>query len=330
MKNSFLGLELSLLGVGTYLGEPDSQTSAGYIEVIKKAQEFGINVIDTAIVYRYMQSERDIAQVLKQKPRDGFFISTKGGYVPYDAMSGMHPQEYIHKNFIKSGLVDASLNPYHSLNARFIDWCFNKSLENLGVKSIDVYFLHNPEEALSSLSRAEFLSQIRACFEYLEGKIKEGSLRFYGIATWRGLIAKESDSSHVDIFEVFKAAREVGGQDHGFRFVQLPYNVGMLDATTANSQRGKSILKACQELGLYVYTSASIFQGRVIGRLNNEFKKLMGTDSDAVASLRFVISTPGVGTALVGMSKLKHFEENVRVLEMGKLKPEEFRALMDV
>ncbi|MCS7083980.1 MAG: aldo/keto reductase, partial [Aquificaceae bacterium] len=244
--------------------------------------------------------------------------------------SGISPQEFIHRSFIKTGLIDASLSPYHSLKVGFIDWCFGKSLENLGIKTIDVYFLHNPEEGLGYLSKDEFISQIRQCFEYLESRIKEGSLRFYGIATWRGLIADSSESSHLDIFEIFDIARDVGGPDHGFRFVQFPYNVGMLDAIRTKSQRGKTILEASKQLGIYTYTSASIFQGRVLGRLSEDFKKVMGTSSDAVASLRFVISTPGVGTSLVGMSKLRHFEENVEVLKMGKLSQEEFRALMEV
>jgi len=47
---TFLELQLSELGVGTYLGELDQKTSEGYREVIKTALQRGINVVDTAIV----------------------------------------------------------------------------------------------------------------------------------------------------------------------------------------------------------------------------------------------------------------------------------------
>jgi len=65
----FSDLKLSDLGVGTYLGELDQKTSNGYKEVIRLAVREGVNVIDTAIVYRYMKSERDIGEVLGEVGR---------------------------------------------------------------------------------------------------------------------------------------------------------------------------------------------------------------------------------------------------------------------
>jgi aryl-alcohol dehydrogenase-like predicted oxidoreductase len=36
--------------------------------------------VDTAIVYRYMKSERDVGAVAKELGRENLIISTKGGY----------------------------------------------------------------------------------------------------------------------------------------------------------------------------------------------------------------------------------------------------------
>ena len=81
-RKNFLGLSISELGVGTYLGDPDQATSEGYKQVIRTAYKRGINVVDTAIVYRYMKSERDVGAVAKELGRENLIISTKGGYVP--------------------------------------------------------------------------------------------------------------------------------------------------------------------------------------------------------------------------------------------------------
>ena len=50
--NSVQNLYLSNVGIGTYLGEPDSQTDEVVTEAVKKSILSGVNVIDTAINYR--------------------------------------------------------------------------------------------------------------------------------------------------------------------------------------------------------------------------------------------------------------------------------------
>ena len=60
----FEGLHISSIGLGTYLGEHDAQTDARYREAIVRAIELGCNLIDTAINYRYQQSERTIGRAL--------------------------------------------------------------------------------------------------------------------------------------------------------------------------------------------------------------------------------------------------------------------------
>ena len=58
-------------------------------------------------------------------------------------------------------------------------------------------------------------------------------------------------------------------------------------------------------------TSASIYQGQLARNLPpiiGEF--LPGLETDAQRALQFVRSTPGVGTALVGMKQPVHVDEN--------------------
>jgi aryl-alcohol dehydrogenase-like predicted oxidoreductase len=132
-RKDFLGLSVSELGVGTYLGEFDQATSEGYKQVIRTAYKRGVNVVDTAIVYRYMKSERDVGAVAKELGRENLIISTKGGYVPYDIDLKADPKDYFYENFINTGIINLQeMTPQgHYLGAKFIEWCFNKSLENL-------------------------------------------------------------------------------------------------------------------------------------------------------------------------------------------------------
>ena len=52
-----LGLKLSSIGFGTYLGEADDATDAQYAEAISRVLARGCNVLDTAINYRHQRSE---------------------------------------------------------------------------------------------------------------------------------------------------------------------------------------------------------------------------------------------------------------------------------
>ena len=329
----FLGVELSRLGVGTYLGDPDEKTSHGYMSVIKKAIDYGINVVDTAIVYRYMKSERDIGRVLKEVGREKYVVSTKGGYIPYDVDSGTDPKDFFYENFVNTGLVKIEeMTPQgHYLGGAFIEWCFNKSLENLQTDYVDIYFLHNPEEQLNFFPRESFYKKLSECFEVLEEKVRKGRLRYYGLATWSGFRVSPSSKVHLDLSEILKIAKDVGGQDHHFRFIQLPYNLGMPEAFTLKNQkvgdRLLSTLEACSELNIYTYISASIYQGNVLGKVPQKLKDFFGSDKDVLVALSFVLHTPGVGTALVGMSKVEHLDENVKVKELPKLDRSKFLEL---
>ncbi len=66
-------LVVSSLGVGTYLGQPNDDKDAGYTAAIVAAVQAGINVIDTAINYRFQRSERNVGAALKvlQQPISG-------------------------------------------------------------------------------------------------------------------------------------------------------------------------------------------------------------------------------------------------------------------
>ena len=85
-------LKVSTLGIGTYIGEPDDFTDFDMYDAIKQSVlSGGINHIDTAPNFRYMQSEKTVGKALTTLEskygisRDQLFVTTKAGYIPEDA-----------------------------------------------------------------------------------------------------------------------------------------------------------------------------------------------------------------------------------------------------
>ncbi len=330
-KKRFLDLELSEMGIGTYLGELDEDTDNRYMRTIRKGIEKGTNVIDTAINYRYMKSERVIGKVLKEIERDRVFVATKGGYIPFDAENPEDPKTFFEETFLKTGIVDTNkMTPQgHYIGREFIDWAFHKSLENLGTDYIDLYYIHNPEEQLLFTEKEDFYNTLRECFSLLEEKVKEGKLRYYGLATWHGFRVPRGARQHLDLEEIISLATEVGGEDHHFRFIQLPYSLAMHEAFSLKNQEGgrSSTLETAGKLGIYVFTSAPLMQSQILGRVSPRLKEFFGSDSDLQIALDFVRGTPGVGTFLVGTSREEHLEANLKVVSQEPPSQEKISSL---
>ena len=89
-------LKLSSIGIGTYLGNADEATDLSYTRAIVRAVQLGVNVIDTAVNYRFQRSERSIGEALKILAnehgiaREDLFICTKGGYLLFDGAPGTY------------------------------------------------------------------------------------------------------------------------------------------------------------------------------------------------------------------------------------------------
>ncbi len=323
---NFLDLRLSEIGIGTYLGNPDEETNKNYKETIKTGIELGINVIDTAINYRDMESERVIGEILSTIDRKNVIVSTKGGYFPRDRRIKIDDlTKYLKDNFIDKNIVKPEdITPYGNiLTPTYIDWSFEKSLENLNTDYIDIYFLHNPEDQLTIVDREKFYRKIWTVFRLLEGKVAEGKLRYYGLATWNGFRVLPDNVQYLNLLDIYNIAKEVGGENHHFSFIQLPYNIAMLEAYKLKNQnylqQSLSILDLAEKLGIYTYISAPLFQKRVLKPFPDKIKSLLKVEKDVHVPLQIVRSTPRVGTVLIGMSKINHLKENIEIENYPKL-----------
>jgi aryl-alcohol dehydrogenase-like predicted oxidoreductase len=319
-----MSLVLSSLGVGTYLGDEDAATDAGYEASVGVALGEAVNVFDSAINYRGQKSERAIGRALAlafgsgAARRDEVLVSTKGGYLPHDADDPRPPRQYLRETFLESGLAPEAeiAQQCHCLAPAYLRDQIARSRANLGLETIDLYYLHNVETQLGAVDRATFLRRLRAAIAVLEEQAEAGRIASWGLATWEGLRVPPEHPEHLSLAEVLEAARETAGSGHHFRAVQLPSNLAMAQALVYRSQdlpAGRcSALEAARELGLSAFGSASILQGRLA---RYEFPQevvdaIGGADSSLLQALQFARSAPGLTTALVGVSSPEHAAED--------------------
>jgi len=318
------GLSLASIGLGTYLGEPDAATDQLYHNAVIATTQLGSNVIDTAINYRFQRSERIIGQALEELAghgrvaRDELLIATKGGFVPFDGEYPADPAAYIRQTFLDSGLVAPQeiVADCHCLSPAYLNHQLTQSRQNLRLACLDVYYLHNPEMQLEAVSRGELLSRMTAAFQFLEQQASQGTIRWYGTATWNGYRVAPESQDYLSLEELVRCAERVAGSAHHFKFLQLPYNLAMPEAALARNQRlaGRSVslLEAAQQLGLTVMASASILQSRLTGTLPAWVVDATAElATSAQRALQFVRSTPGLAVALVGMKREEHVTENL-------------------
>src|SRR6266568_1017602 len=304
-------LVLSSLGIGTYLGQADAKTGGGYTAAAVAAVESGINVIDAAINYRFQRSERSIGAAIRQLAakgieREEIVVCTKGGYLTPDGSMPADPNEYFFREYIQPGIFSAKdiAAGSHCMTPKFLKNQLGRSLKNLGVECVDIYYLHNPETQLAEVSKEEFLTRFR----------EDASAR-----------------DAMQLGEMAQIAQEIAGGRHHFRFVQLPFNLAMTEALTLGNQslRGhhRTVMEAASELDITLIASASLLQGQVAKNLPEFVAEAFGLQNDAERALQFVRSSPGITTALVGMSRVEHVKVNARLVNVVPATNEQFGKL---
>ena len=124
------GPQVSALGLGCMsIGIHDVYTSSvkddeAAVALIHRALELGITLLDTADVYG--DSERQVGQALKSRPRDEIVLATKFGFTT--GVSANARRE----------APDRMING----SAQYVQEACNASLQRLGVDYVDLYYLH--------------------------------------------------------------------------------------------------------------------------------------------------------------------------------------------
>ncbi len=320
-------LVASALGIGTYLGDCTDAEDAAYAATIRAALAAGVNVLDTAINYRCQRSERALGHAVVEAiaagevRRDEIIVCSKGGYVAFDGEPPASREEYqrwLERELFDTGLLmpDELVRGGHAIAPRYLAHQLDRSRANLGLKTIDLYYIHNPEEQLLAVDRANFRQRLRLGFALLEERAAAGEIAGYGCATWTGFRVPPDHRQHLTLAELVALARDVGGTTHHFRTVQLPVSLAMPEAARLRTQplggRLVPLLEAADALGVGVVASAPLMQGKLTAGLPAEMRELVpGCATDAQRALRFASSLPGVCVVLAGMRHRAHLDDNL-------------------
>src|SRR5271170_3654254 len=317
------GIILSSIGIGTYLGEPDAATDAAYTAAVVAAVECGANVIDTAINYRFQRSERSIAAALQQLfakgfERDELVLCTKAGFLTPDGEMPADPNDYFSREYLEKGIFRAEeiAAGCHCMAPRYLEDQLERSLRNLGVASVDVFYLHNPETQLDEIPRPDFLNRLRSAFEFLEDAARAGRIGAYGLATWNAFRQEKRMKDYLSLEEMVSVAREVAGAAHHFRFVQLPFNLAMPQALTLPNQMVNE-------------KAGALVQGHLIKKMPAGVEAALGLKSNLLRALQFARSTPGITTALTGMSKVAHVRANLEIVGVEPAAREQYLKVFE-
>jgi aryl-alcohol dehydrogenase-like predicted oxidoreductase len=340
---SFDNLYLSSLGMGTYLGqitaEDDGDLENAIYESVKSS---AINVIDTAINYRSMKSEKNIGHAMKSLiddriiSRDQVFISTKNGYITND---GDYPKvdvlEYMDKMYISQGTIDSKdiSSGYSVLNPNYIRKCIDKSLVNMQLDTIDLVYVHNAYESwYEDISRNEFDEMIQNVFQVYEEYRSKNKIKYYGMATWTCFRLPQNEEGYLSLEEMVNIAEKVAGKDHGFRFIQLPYNLAYREAyllknQSVGSDNDLTILEACNKLNIGVFTSVPLLQAKLFG---TKIPDYLGYNSQLLKIVQITRSTPYVIAPLIGQKKPNHVKENIELAKVAPLNISEFNDAIKI
>ena len=334
----FANLFLSNVGVGTYLGDADSKTDALVTNAVKQSILSGINVIDTAINYRSQKAERSVGKAITELieegkiSRDQIFLSSKNGYLTNDADVPLGFWEYVKEEYSQKGVIKEGdvTSGYHCMTIPYLSDQLERSLKNLNLECLDLMYLHNAVEGqIKDVSKEKFLENLKSVFELYEQKRKEGKIKFYGMATWECFRVSSDNQQHLSLEDTVNMAKEVGGENHGFRFIQLPYNMNYDQALLGKTQTigtdSVSVLEAATRLGIGVFTSVPFMQGRLLQPgVMPEFSDL----KPSLRALQFIRSSPGVIAPLVGQKSSEHVSENLEIMKIDPLTEDEFLALV--
>ncbi len=200
-------------GGAGFNGNPGSRFDHEYVlGILREAESQGMNYVDTAPHYGWGKSEKNLGPILSQVPRTSFVISTKVGVelIPRSKNEIPGPGDFQSDEPWKS-----SFNFSRDGIARSIEG----SLERLGLNSIDIAYIHDPDEAVVLMnpsadpySASHYKQVMEEAVPYLANLRSQGVIRAIGVGInqWQML----RDFANEGCFDVFLVAHQATLLEH--------------------------------------------------------------------------------------------------------------------
>ena len=268
------GLWVSRLGFGGY--RVDAHTPE-HRAALQRAFASGVNLVDTSTNYTDGESERLVGEVLSELEsrgalsRDQVVVVSKIGYVQGKNFALAQEREAAGRPFPE--MVKVGPGIWHCLHPEWLDDQLTRSLDRLALRTLDVCLVHNPEYFLSDALkrgegsvadlRTELYRRLEAAFAHFERERKRGRIRFYGVSS-NTSISPPDDRDATDLSRMLDAARRAGGDDHGFRVLELPLN---LHETGATRPDGPLAIALREGIGVLVNRPLNAISDRGLVRL---------------------------------------------------------------
>ncbi|HQA67094.1 MAG TPA: aldo/keto reductase [Aggregatilineales bacterium] len=272
-------------GMGSWTGSDDEES----LRSLNRAVELGCNFFDTAWAYGEGRSERLLGQLLKQHPDKRLYAATK---IPpknrkWPSRRGFPLEDVFPPDYI-------------------IEYT-EKSLENLGVDSIDLMQFHVWEDDWADDERWQ-----RA----VEDVKRQGLVRAFGVSVNRWEpenVLRTLETGLIDAVQVIYNIFDQAPEDELFPaaerldiaiIARVPFDEGTLTGTLTKDTTWpegdwRNTYFVPENL------SASVDRAEALRPLIPE-----GMDMPEMA-LRFILANPTVSTVIPGMRKLRHVEANI-------------------
>lgn len=271
------------------------------LATLNKASDLGVNFIDTADVYGDGRSEKIIGRFLKKR-KERIYVATKAG-------RRLNPH-------IAEGYTKENLN-------KFVD----RSLKNLGVKTLDLLQLHCPPTSV-------YYNQ--EVFDTLEEMVQKNKIRFYGVSVEKveeGLKAMEYPgvSTIQIIFNMFRQRpaglffEQAKKKKIGI-IVRVPLASGLLSGKmTKDTSFPKNDHRNYNRKGK-AFDVGETFAGVAFetGLLAAEKLKKIKPEKYSMPqfALKWILMHDAVSTVIPGGKRPEQVEDNTKASELPKLSKE--------
>lgn len=286
------GIEISRLSLGTaaFGGLYKSVSDKACIDTVHTALRAGINYIDTAPHYGKGTSERRIGAAISGMDRSSIVISTKIGRLLVPSTSD------IDEFFLDA---DNTVERKFDFSASGVRQSLEGSLEKLGIDSVDILYIHDPDDNPDEA--------IMEAYPELERMRSEGIIRAIGIGMNQcetpTRVIKETDIDMVLIAGRYSLLDQRAADE--LLPIALERNVDIIAAGVFNS----GILANPVKGATYDYFPAS---DELLARAERIREVLDGHGvSLTSAAMQFPLQHPAVKSVLVGCRSVEEVESNI-------------------
>ena len=282
------------------------------LRALHAAVDGGVNFIDTADVYGDGRSERLVAKLKSERPRDTIHVATK---------AGRRLSPHISAGYNKKNLT------------AFVD----RSLKNLSTETIDLIQLHCPPTEV--YDRPEV-------FGALDDLVKAGKLRFYGVSVekiaeaMRAIEYPNVQSVQI-IFNLFRprpaeAFLPLATQKKVGVLARVPLASGLLSGKMSRDTKF-----AADDHRHFNRIGQAFDAGETFSGLGDdlddafaaveELKKLVPPGSTLAAfALRWILMDAGVTCAIPGAKRPDQVKDNIAAADLPALTPQQMQACREI